>query len=174
MGIENALQSVMYSRGNSEKTFLDKLYAREEVEKIRQIIEKEDLTKQDLHQVLNLMGGVEQKLLCYSHEERYILLKFFVWIRDYVKLLEQTYDTVDRLESKKTFNMTDRTKLYVKNIKELMQQSVRFLIDVYLNIGRTSLSIDGKGFIESLKNKYELSYGEYKVTPPTNVAPPAN
>lgn len=44
------------------------------------------------------------------------------------------------------------------NIIRDYEHNVKFLIDIYLNIARTSLSVGGKGIKEMLTNKYEMQY----------------
>ena len=39
-----------------------------------------------------------------------------------------------------------------------MEHNIKFLVDLYLNIGRTSLSVGATGLMEILKNKYEIVY----------------
>jgi len=72
--------------GQAEKTFIDKLFAKEDVEKIRELIKKPKLTRSELLELLYLISANEAKLVNYSGWDRYIALKFFVWIREFIKV----------------------------------------------------------------------------------------
>lgn len=141
---------------DSEKTFVDKILGRREVDQIRDLIRKPHLTRSELLEVLYLMGGVEAKLMNLGAHERYILLKFFVWIREFVKVVELYFDYREFLESKG--NIDPRFKALLDNNHNLLEHNVKFLIDLYLNIGRTSLSLGATGFREPLTNKFEVDY----------------
>lgn len=168
-----------------EKTFIDKLLAKEDVQNIRELIKKPKLTRSELLELLYLISSNESKLVNYSPYDRYISLKFFVWIREFIKIAEQLYDYRDDLivkeniclnckgwlneETKKgikkcackaprRFKLSDRTLKLLDNNERNIEHIAKFLIDLYLNIARTTLSIGATGFIEMLKNKYEIAY----------------
>jgi hypothetical protein len=58
----------------------------------------------------------------------------------------------------KRYILSDRTKRIFLNNKLLLEHNVKFLINLYLNMARTSLSVGASGFIEILKNKFEINY----------------
>lgn len=155
MGIEQELQEKLISK-NPEKTFIDKLLAKDDIEKIREIIRKENLTRQDILDLLYLLSSSESKLYNFSEWDRHVILKFYVWIREFCKVAEQLYDYTDRLGRKGIKNET--LKQLLKNNKLLIQHNIKFVVDLYLNICRTSLSLGATGFMELLKNKYEMIY----------------
>lgn len=183
----------------SEKTFIDKLLAKQDIDKIRELIKKPKLTRSELLELLYLISGAESKLLNYGEWDRYVLLKFFVWIREFIKIAELLYDYQDDLKKKEIsgegvnspkypifeviyaefskemgkwvytkalttstatvkFKITSRTKQLLHNNERLIEHNAKFLIDLYLNIGRTTLSLGATGFIEGLKNKFEIAY----------------
>lgn len=194
MAFEDSLQKGLFSRA-SEKTFIDKILAKDDVAAIREIIKKPRLTRADLLEILNLLSGTESKLLNYSEWDRYVILKFFIWIREFVKARELLYDYRASLERKarfcslcekytdvekgetlpkcscntpkKEFIISDRFDKILNNNELLMEHNAKFLIDLYLNIGRTSLSIGATGLMEILKNKFEIMYGGQGLTTPT-------
>ena len=51
--------------------------------------------------------------------------------------------------------------------RDLLEHNAKFLIDLYLNIGRTSLSVGVTGLLELLKNKYELVYPQQNLASST-------
>lgn len=158
--IEEAIQKSLFSK-QSEKTFLDKILARQDVDNIREIIKKPKLTREDLLELLYLLSGTEAKLLNYGEWDRYILLKFFVWIREFIKIAELLYDYQDDLDTKrkkKEFTITKRTEQLLKNNERLIEHNAKFLIDLYFNIARTTLSLGATGFREALTSKFEMSY----------------
>lgn len=158
--MSQALQHSLYSRDN-EKTFLDKILARNEVDAIRELIKKPRLSRSEMLEVLYLIGGTEAKLMNLSSWDRYVLLKFYVWIREYLKVLELFFDYRETLEKKKEHGavvLSDRCKQMLDNNERHLEHNVKFLVDLYLNIGRTSLSLGGTAFLEPLKNKFEVHY----------------
>lgn len=178
MSFEQVLQQKMFA-GKGEKTFVDKVLAKDDIESIRGIVKKDKLTRSDLLELLYLLSSAESKLLNYGAWDRYVILKFFVWIRDFVKVAELLYDYQDQLKKKasvckvcnseekthgkehafeSSFVITQRTQALLDNNERLIEHNVKFLVDLYLNIGRTTLSIGGTGLLEILQNKYEISY----------------
>lgn len=191
---EQALERQIFSQ-QSEKTFIDKILAKEDVNAIREIIKKPKLTRSDVLEVLYLLSGTESKLLNYGEWDRYVILKFFVWIREFVKVAELLYDYQEALALKTKlcrcggyteipqgqatpsmarcaceapeyiFSISTRTRRILDNIEGYIGHNSKFLIDLYLNIGRTSLSIGATGLLELLKNKFEIAYPQQGVTP---------
>lgn len=157
MVFEGNIEKGLFGK-NPEKSFIDKVLARQDVEAIREIIRKPRLSREDMLEALYLISGSESKLLNYGAWDRYIVLKFFVWIREFVKVAEIMYDVRDGIEKELGNKVPPRTEMLLENNERLMEHNVKFLIDLYLNIGRTSLSLGGTGFLEFLKNKYEVVY----------------
>lgn len=157
---EHSLASSLFSR-DTEKTSADKVLARKDIEDIRELVKKPRLKRAELLELLYLISGSEAKLLNYSAWDRYVILKFFVWIREFIKIAEISYDYTDMLEQKEKegkLTLSPRAKKLLDNNQRLIEHNAKFLIDLYLNIGRTSLSLGATGFFELLKNKYELVY----------------
>ncbi len=189
MGFEENLQKTIFSQAG-EKTFIDKLLGKEDVQGIRELIKKPRLTREDLLEILYMLSSNESKLLNLGEWDRYVLLKYFVWIREFVKIAELSFDYQDDLKAKtklckncnghkigtkekkkckcKVFvpvlHISKRTERLLFNNQRLIEHNAKFLIDLYFNIGRTSLSLGGTAFMEILKNKYEVKY-DYPVTP---------
>jgi hypothetical protein len=182
MGYEQDLQRSIFT-GVGERTFIDKVLAKDDVNAIREIIKKPKLTRSELLEVLYLICGTEAKLLNYNEWDRYIILKFFVWIREFIKIFEILVDYEDELYKKentctscklpivsnndnvcrcknikRVLILTERAKRLLLNNDMLLQHNAKFLIDLYLNIGRTSMSLTSAGFTELLRNKYEVQY----------------
>lgn len=160
MSFEQQLQQGLFSAAN-EKTFIDKLLGREDINNIRKLIKKKEWTREDLLDVLYLINSGESKLFNYSSWDRYIILKFFVWIREFVKVLEMVFDDKEAREARiknGEIRYDKETEAMYKDVRLKMEHNAKFLIDLYITIGRTSLSLGATGFLEILKNKYEISY----------------
>jgi hypothetical protein len=185
MGFEDSLAQHMFNV-NAEKTFIDKVLARQDVEAIRDLVKKPKLNRSDMLEMLYLLSGVEAKLCNYGEWDRYIILKFFVWIREFIKIRELLFDYRDMLNIKSRFcsncrgytdvlkdeqltpchcetpklefKINDRFDKMLSNCEYLMEHNAKFMVDLYLNIARTSLSIGATGFLETLKNKFEIDY----------------
>src|SRR6056297_2048732 len=100
--VEQAIgNSILNSSG--EKTFIDKLLGKNDVERVRELVRKEKLTREELLELLYSLTGTEMKLLNLGTWDRYVILKYFVWIRDFVKNIEIMYDYQEKVfkEAKK-------------------------------------------------------------------------
>jgi len=145
----------------SEKTFIDKVLARDDVNRIRELVKKPSLVRSDLLELLYLLAGTESKLVNFSEWDRYVTLKFYVWIREFIKIAELLFDYHDDLQEKQKKGiivLNERSIRLLKNCQRLIEHNAKFLIDLYLNINRTTLSIGATGMLELLKNKYEVIY----------------
>jgi hypothetical protein len=154
---------------STEKTFLDKVLARQDVDQIKEIIKKEKLTRSELLELLYMLTANEAKLVNYNEWDRYIILKFFVWIREFIKVAELLFDIQDDYNLKEklgTLKTTPRFKQLLDNNIRLCEHNAKFLIDLYLNIARTTLSLQATGFLESLHTKFEFSYPQAQVQQP--------
>jgi len=158
LSVEGEIQKNMFSK-DYEKSFIDKLLSRKEVEEIKNLIKKPSLTRSELLELLYLIGSTEQKLFNYDEWNRYVSLKYFVWLREFISICELWFDLDDQL--KKDGVVLDPEKaVLLETIRQLLEHNAKFLVDLYLNIGRTSLSINATGFFELIRNKFEISYPE--------------
>lgn len=161
MGFEDELQRHMFSM-KKENTFIDKLLAKDDIEAVRVLMKKQNLTRSDLLDLLYMLSSAETKLFNFSQWERYVINKFFVWIREAVKIAELLYDYKDFLQKKamvhKEFELSPQSKKLFSNAQNLIEHNIKFLVDLYFNLGRTSLSLGASGFMELLKNKFEVDY----------------
>lgn len=160
MAFEENLQKSLFTP-NKEKTYVDKLLSKADVEKVKELIKKEKLNRGELLELLYMCLGTESKLINLGAWDRYVLLKFFVWIREFIKIAELMYDYKEYLEeqeSKHNKKISERTKQILNSNERLIEHNAKFLIDLYFNIARTTLSLGGTGFLELLKNKFEVNY----------------
>lgn len=194
MSFESVLEQNMF-RTQPEKTFVDKVMAKDDIDRIKTLIAKNDLSRSELLELMSLLSSKEAKLVNYDLELRYINMKFFVWIEEFILVAELLYDYQDDLliwentckdcnmlfqkldiskknvfcrcpiETRKpVYVMTERQKKAIINIRRLFEHNAKFMISLYLNSARTTLSVGATGLLEVLKNKYEFAY-------PTNAIP---
>lgn len=167
MGIEGDLQKNLFSK-QRDQTSTDKVLGRKDVDEIRDLIRKPQLTREELLELLYLLAATESKLVNYDAWNRYIILKYFVWVREFVKCAEMMYDHKDWLEKQQKEGKIVLTPLAQKsfnNNQALMEHNIKYLVDLYLNIARTSLSLNAKGFDGILNDKHEIIYGGLNPTP---------
>lgn len=145
-------------RRPADKTFLDKVYARQDADKIEDVLTADKLDKKSMSKVLAVMAGTEAKLLSFNRAERIVLLRVFICVREIARLLD-------------VWLQRENKTLVEMRVEEELQQSAKFMIALYLAIARTSLSIDGKGFLESLLQKFELNYSGNRPGEASTVAP---
>jgi hypothetical protein len=171
----------------SEKTFIDKVLSKEDGERIRDLIKKPRLNRSEILEILYLLGSQESKLLNYGENDRYVILKFFVWIREFVKITELLFDFQDDLYVKDCTcqicnlrfkdipegyklkkcecimslpceTITPRARKLLLNVERHIEHITKFLVDLYLTICRTTMSLGATAFMELTRNKYELQY----------------
>jgi|GEM_PF-6111763 len=162
--ISNLIERELFKK-EQEKSFLDKVFARKEIQEIRELMKKTDLERQDYLDLLYLMTSEEAKLVNHSAWSRYHILKFFVWIREFIKIAEALFDEKELLKKKK-IELTPTGETLMENNKRMIEHIAKFLIDLYFNINRSTLSIGATGFMEALKNKYEFLYPSQSETIP--------
>jgi len=122
-------------------------------------------------ELLDYLSSSEAKLLNLDEWGRYIMNKFFVWIRDFCRMYELMWDYEKQLNDDKIVLSPTVKKLFQNN-KLMLSHDIKFLADLYLNIGRTTLSLGGSALFEFARNKFEVSYqGAMPSTPQQNTTP---
>lgn len=163
----------------AERSLVDKALARRNVEKIEDLLRKDEWTREDVKLLLNYLVSDELKLLYLRDWDRYILGKYFVWLREIVRVGEDYYDIEEsikrRIEQLKNKQLTEnededarkaaieeyKNRLKVlKRIEKGFISSIQFAVDIFLYIGRSSLSLYGKAFDSLLKPHTEYEYSE--------------
>jgi len=157
--MENDLLSLLSAK-NYEKTSADKVLAKDDVNELKNLMVKEDLTRADVLRILYLVSGNELKLVNFEKNERYVMTKLFVWMREFVQKQEHFYDYEETL---KKLNINDEYMTQAcASVRKNMAHQTKFLVDLYLNICRSSLSKDGVAFDSLLKGKFELATTDLK------------
>lgn len=163
---ESGLSSYLYS-GVGEKTYIDKIVAKEEIDEIKDLMQKDDLTRNDLLRINYLLTAKEVKLINLGEWDRYYLGKFFAWIRDFTATTETFYDYKEKIEREK-IEVNQNTSKMLEDIRVKLIHSTKALCDVYLYLGRSTLSLGGTAIDMILKNRYEYAYPQ---GPQQNVQP---
>lgn len=143
-------KNLFVKQGDVSQT--DKLLSRDSALEIQNIMKKEDLTRSDLNQLLYLLGGLENKVLNLTEQERYILAKFFTWIRDFAGFSESLAGIMSSVE------LADANHQIIEECRHSVNSSLKFLVDVFLYISRSSLSVKGWAFETLSTSRYEYAY----------------
>lgn len=147
-----------------EKSFIDKVLGRKEVEELKAIMAKDTLNRSDLNTLLYLLSSVEVKLVNFGEWDRYLLGKFYAWIRDFVATLEILFDYMEMIDQGKAVGVNEPTKQMLKNIQYKQSHNVKFLADVFLYLARSTLSYKAMGFDTLTSQRFEYSYPNQHAT----------
>ena len=217
--IEDRISNSLY-KANKDKTFVDKVMGVAWAEKVTELIQKSPLNREDMNQLYSYLTSPEMKMLNLDIHNRYVILKYFVWIGEFIKLAQQFYDYEDYIKKNSNICVTcekdfEHCKCHetqsgliirrfvniynnqiimlndhveglnlLKNIKirhpkiqitkkfeqifkstrKLMEYNVKFVATLYLNIIRSSLSVNGVGFKDIVGNKFEVDYKNSNTT----------
>lgn len=139
----------------NEKTFIDKLTAKEDVSQMRKLHIKEKNERKDILEMLQLLVGNETKLLNFDEKERHILGKYFIKIRQAFQITDEVWDYFEQLE--KLCNHKQTLLLWKDNMA-MVNGSSLFCVDTFQWLSRSGMSIEGAGFKNILTNRFELAY----------------
>lgn len=144
-----------------EKTFVDKVLAKEDLEKINEIKAKKDPSKEDLNQLVALVCGMEIKLLNFDRNDQYINGKYYIWVEEIHKIVNDVYDYYES----KYANLDDYEKKQIDDVKYLMIQNLKFACGIFHFMTRSTLSHKAAAFdtLTTTRNEQEYIYG----TPPS-------
>ncbi len=158
---ERALGQHLYTK-DLEKTFIDKVLDRSDSEKLRELMKKDSLTRPDLLEMLYLIIGINAKLVNYSEWDRYLLGKSLAWIRDFVTKIETLIDYREAIQSDKIPDITkgDEIDNILAQVQKHDEHNIKFLIDIFLYLSNSTLSIKAVAFDTLTKSKFEYHYPE--------------
>jgi hypothetical protein len=122
-----------------EPTHTDKLLAKRNIKKLENLMKKEELTREDIADILYLLAAEEIKLLYLSEKDRYVMLRIFATIRDVATIIE-LLDAALNLEN------NEENKEYIRTQKKLWENTFKTLVDLYNFLARSTLSMEGKAF----------------------------
>lgn len=154
--LENAMANNLFSQ-NQERTFIDKVLAKNEIEEIKELMEKETLDRKDLGRLTYLIGAVEIKLVNLGEWERYILGKYFAWLRDFISTLEMEYDYYDKIATNE-IEVNEETKRMATNAHNLLIHNTKASIDLFFYLARSTLSLGNTAFDTLTTSRFEYAY----------------
>jgi hypothetical protein len=167
-GFEQDVGSMIY-KTDEEKTFIDKVLDRKDSERLRQLMLEEELDRSELLELLYIIVSINTKLVNFTDWDRYLLGKFLAWIRDFTTLHEALLDYIEEYENlpenherKKEIKQILDT-LY--SIRKHASHNLKFLVDIYLYLSNSTLSISGAAFDTLSKSRFEYSYPQRQYTP---------
>lgn len=145
-----------------ERTFIDKIMSRKEVQEITNLIMKDDLTRSDLMRLLNLLTANELKLANLGEYTTYLLGKYYTWVCDLGKVAEFLYEYEAKIS---TYGFSPEGTKEISDIlsetKKLMLRDVKFAVNIFLYIVRSSLALSALAFDTLSKQRYEYEYGNW-------------
>lgn len=170
MTFEQMLGQRFYQSQITERAYTDKLLARRDISQIQELMKKDDLTRSELLNLLYLLSSSEIKLANFGDWDRYLLGKFLAWIRDFVSIAEILYDykdKYDKAQQKDEGEETDKKDQYMynpetmrllENNRNYMLHNIKFLVDIFLYLSRSTLSLSMSAFEILSTSRYEYSY----------------
>jgi hypothetical protein len=148
-----------------DKSYIDKLLGKKELEAIRILIKTDDMTRSELLELLYMLTSVELKLSNLNEYDRYLMGKYFTWVRDLVKLAEFLYDYEDQLNQGKLGFKNKETEADIKEtltaIKKMLLHDVKFSVDIFLYLIRSTSGVGAAAFDTLSKSRFEYEYGNY-------------
>lgn len=119
MAFEEQLAQKMFKE-DKEKTYVDKILAKDSIQKIKIILNKEEWVREDIIDLSYLLNTEELKLSNIDDWERDIILKHFLMIEECCRLLECIYEyyenTKKRESTCKTCNLMIKNKITSKKL----------------------------------------------------------
>lgn len=164
--IESQLNQNLYG-GYSDKSFFDKVIAKEEVNEMKRIMEKDDWDRTDFSKILYLMNANELKLINFDKEgwERYVLGKYYTWIRELVLMAQILFDYQSK-EQAGELTLLDESKILINDYRRTLEHNCKFCIDIFFFISRSTLGKEGHGFDTAMTSRFEYKYNQPEIMMP--------
>lgn len=148
---------------SAEKSFTDKTLAREEIERIREIMKEVELSRSQIHELRNLLVGINIKLVNLDDNDRAVIGHLLAHLESLFQVEEELFEYIELIKLQKNIG-NDSLKLLISGRKK-MEHNLKFMTDVYLYCVNSSLSLTAAAFNSYTSNKYEYSYAEPKNLP---------
>lgn len=153
-GFEQQLSQAVYTPGTN-KAYSDKLLAQDEVNEMKELVQRDYLTGADLRRLGYLLSGNEMKLVYFSPKERYLIVKYLTWIHKAIKIQQTRLRNVTILAER---GASETGRLAIMQAYNILDEDIKKMIGVYLALTRSSLSINGKAFVDLSTNRSETVY----------------
>lgn len=138
-----------------DRTFIDKLTAFENLKRMEEIHKEGIHNKSQLQEMLHLLTAIEPKFLNFSDWDRIAASLFFTRVRSYVKIGINAYAVKEVFAKSK---VTERAKQIFGQVFDIIHENMMYIIDVFLYVTRTSLSVSGYAFGKLADNQFDLPY----------------
>lgn len=145
-----------------EKSFVDKTMAKEEIERIRNLLKKDFLDRSSMHELRNLLVGFNLKLVNFDDGERILVGHFLNYIENLFLAEEELYQYVLLVKDRDGY--VNAVKL-LENARVRLENTLKFYVDVYLYIVNSSLAIGAVAFNAHTTGRYEYTYNQPNVIP---------
>ena len=157
LSIEQYLGNEMFAR-NYERTSVDKPLAKEDVQRVKELMKKQHLSKEELTEVYHHVSTTEIKLLNFGVNDKYQLTECIITMDSIFNAAMQIYDIYETLPQTPSSDIEKQTKeLWMQN-RTLGERCVRTLLTHYLYMSRGTLSLDGVGFDKVITSRHEIVY----------------
>lgn len=156
LGIENQLNAALF-QGYGDKSFLDKVFAKEDVTEIKDILKKDELERTDYARLNYLLASTEIKLLNFEESDRYLLGKYLAWIGDFTSAAGILFDYQDEVKTK-LLDCSGESEKILDDCRKIYSHNCKTLVSSYLYIARSSLSKGAKAFDTATTTRYEYDY----------------
>jgi hypothetical protein len=145
---------------SSEKTVIDKLFAREDVDRIRELQKLSRLNRDQLQELLHLLTAVEPKLLNLEPWTMYAMSQFIVGVTGFMTLAMQFCDVNDLIDKREQTggHVSPRTKELFETGRLRVDRSMKFILSTFSYSGRVTLSNKALAFKEFTRERWELEY----------------
>lgn len=154
-GFENSLGQAVYT-GNGAKTYSGQLLAQDEVNELKDLVQKDYLEAGDLRRLAYLLAGNEQKLLNYDEKIIYIISKYLTRIQQAIGIQQTRLRNLEILKENKQYTPT--TIEAIDQAYKILDEDIKKMINCYLFASRSSLSLRAKGFNDLSTNRNETVY----------------
>lgn len=152
---EEQIAKQMMITSNQEKSFIDKLTAKEDVMRMREIHKEMKLNREQVMEMLQIITGNEAKFLNFDAFERWVFARYFLKISESFQIDDSIWDLYEIIL--KETEDKEVLRIWEENIDWVNRTSKSF-VNNFQWLTRSGMSIGGVGFDKVLKNRFELSY----------------
>ena len=123
---EQLLNRQLATVKDNEKSFVDKVLSRQDSARLQKLMKTENITREELLEILYIISGPSLKVLNYNEWDRYLLGKAFAWIRDFATLCEEIIEWEEAINKEIQNGETElENSKYQTIIKELKKRDMK-------------------------------------------------
>lgn len=156
---EKNLAQTVYTN-SAERTNVDKLTARDELNEIKELVLKENMTLEEVNKLIHLLTSTQAKLWNFDAEglERNVIGKYFIWLREYAVMTAKLLTFKSKTIKEEMYQLNEEEKLLLDDAIRIQLETLKFQISIFQYMGNTSLSIEGAAFDKLGSSNYRYSY----------------